>query len=283
MAAREPLVGEGIGTYARAWARERRIDVYLLQPHSLELELLAERGAIGHVLFGAFLAALVAAIARARERGMAAAALASLTGLVLQSSVDWTWSFPGLVAPVLLVVGAAAARRPRRAVAPGRLAVALSGLAVVAAGAAVLLPYAADRGYRAAKAEAARDPGAAWTRLVRAHRLDPWNADVVQLQADLARDTGRLATADALYARAARLSRRPWVALLERAGVARQLGDRAETLRDCRLAVAANPLEPEVRAGACAGTGPDRMEGARTAKALVAAAAVQGGLGARWR
>src|SRR3989304_1338458 len=82
--------------------------LYILQPHSIEIELLSERGIVGLGLFAAFVASLLAAVVRTPARASSAAGLGVTIGLLAQASFDWTRSFVGIVAPPLAAAGGAA-------------------------------------------------------------------------------------------------------------------------------------------------------------------------------
>ena len=102
-----PIAGHGVGSFAREWPLLRPASAgHILQPHSIELEALAELGAIGLVLLLAGWVLLLLAL-RPRGHPAAAAAAASAVVLLAQASIDWTWSFPGLVVPFFLCAGAA--------------------------------------------------------------------------------------------------------------------------------------------------------------------------------
>ncbi len=252
MTRQHPLRGAGQGEFSRRWGTERDIaSLYVLQPHSLELELLAELGAVGLALFAAFAAAGAAGAARAPRR-TAAVALGAGAALLGEASVDWTWSFPGVILPALLLLGAAGGglRVTRRL--PALLAA-----TPLALGSVVLLaaPALADRQLDRARRVASADPDRAWTLALDARRLDPWDERTLVLQARLAAASKLYRLAAEKYDRAASLSRQPWVRYFQEADVLRRAGASRRRARACRLAAAANPLEPLLREGACKGVG----------------------------
>ena len=122
MAGEKPVAGAGTGSFSRRWSIERtNKDAYVLQPHSLELETLAELGVIGV----AFLAAVLGGVfwcARAgvrRDRAIGASVSGALAAFLLIASVDWVYVFVGLIVPVFLLAGALSGTgKPRL---PGRL------------------------------------------------------------------------------------------------------------------------------------------------------------------
>ncbi len=144
-----PLVGQGQGTFTRAWTKERRLlDLYIVQPHSVVFEVFSELGAIGLVLFALAVAAVVFGVLRSRDRLGSAAALGALTAVLGQAVVDWTWSFPGLLVPVFLVAGAASTGVRGRP--PPTVALVVGAVVVFLAVGSLVAPWQARRSVEAA-------------------------------------------------------------------------------------------------------------------------------------
>ena len=183
-----PLVGQGQGTFTRAWVRDRRLEeLYILQPHSIVLELFSELGLVGLALFLLAVAGAGVAATRGNDRLAAAGALGALTALVGQAAVDWTWSFPGLVVPVMLVAGAASGSARRRA--PAVLAVAVGAAGLLLALGSLLAPWKAQREIDAARSARAV-PTAALARLDTARQWNPWNATALELRGSVLEQQG---------------------------------------------------------------------------------------------
>jgi tetratricopeptide (TPR) repeat protein len=114
-AAEDPVFGEGGGGFQFRYNRERDDPRQLARDaHSVWLEMLSELGVVGLVLFAAFVAGALLAIARARSLGpaaaqLSAAALGASAYWLTHSSVDWFWPYPGVTAPALALMGAAIA------------------------------------------------------------------------------------------------------------------------------------------------------------------------------
>jgi hypothetical protein len=121
-----PLAGGGAGSFADAYLLRRNSLEQPHDPHSVELLMLSELGVVGLLLVGGFLAAATIAALQSR-RGAASAALsaAALTAgayWLVHASYDWFWRYPAITAPVIFLLGAAAApplfdasaRRPNR-------------------------------------------------------------------------------------------------------------------------------------------------------------------------
>jgi O-antigen ligase len=234
-----PLKGAGPASFALRWTENRRLSsLYIIQPHSLELELLAELGIIGLAAFLAFVVAAYRGIARSGPRvgGVAAGALSIV---LVQASYDWTWSFPGLVVPALLLVGAACVSEVRRRTVPTAAILAL----LVASACAVTVPYLAHRQVDAARALQAVDPGAAWSHAQAAARLDPWDEEAVATKAAIEVSIGKFAQAARTYHEAAALAPQPWADLYQEALAWQRAGFNSRRLAACRAARAQNPLE----------------------------------------
>jgi O-antigen ligase len=247
--AQHPLIGTGQGTFAAEWAARRHVQLDILQPHSLELELLSELGILGFACLVAFVVIAVVLLLRATPRRTAAAALGALVGVVAQASADWTWSFVAVVASVLLLVGGALGGRARYS--PPVLVRIAFGVATLAAMISLAPPYLAARSVEEAQSLSSSDPARAYRRAQAAHRLNPWDPAALELEASLAVASGELRLATDSYAAAARLSRQPWLDDYRRAQTLAALGDDAAARAVCRRAVAANPLDQRLSAGAC--------------------------------
>ena len=100
----EPLRGVGAGNYQPGYYRQRRTAEPIQQPHSLELQTLAELGLVGAVLLAGFLVVVGVSVSRAARRARAAPATRTLAvaasglfaGWFAQTSVDWEHLIPGL-------------------------------------------------------------------------------------------------------------------------------------------------------------------------------------------
>ena len=244
-----PVLGRGAGAFTAYFTRKRtNKDLYVLQPHSVELEALSELGVPGFLALAAGFIALALAVVRGEApRGVKAASGAAVLALLIQASIDWTFSFPALVVPAFLVAGAATARGARGVPNWGD-SIAWTGATLVAlvcfAG-----PYLSTHEVSAAKASTSRDD--AWSLLRRARGFDPWNAEAFNAQAGVAEKATEYRRAAALYARAAQLSRNAWAEEYRRARALRAGGDIPAAKGACARALHLNPIEPLVERGAC--------------------------------
>ena len=107
--AAHPLIGEGAGSFPRAWVREREVDEVVANAHSLELETLGELGLVGMAFLGTFLGALGWAVARSRlkpgalPRSQVGAVAGAITVFVVASAVDWHWQVTALSGAALVL------------------------------------------------------------------------------------------------------------------------------------------------------------------------------------
>ena len=186
-------------------------------PHSLEMTLLSETGAVGAALFLAFLllAARESLGARRRPdelvRFTAAAALLPLLPWIIHGSIDWFWEMPALTAPALAFLGLAVALRTtpaagealpgieRPAARPRRLGrpVIVVGVGAVFACAFIVLafPYLSVREVSVGTDIQNADPAAALSDLHAASWLNPLDPTPGLVAGAVALRNGRTALA----------------------------------------------------------------------------------------
>jgi hypothetical protein len=106
--AEHPLRGLGSGGFRVAWLRERRVDDFALEVHSLPLEMAVELGLPGVVGFGLLLTGVGWGARRAlrRRRELAAGSLAIGVVWLLHATIDWDWQLPAVTLPALLAAAA---------------------------------------------------------------------------------------------------------------------------------------------------------------------------------
>jgi hypothetical protein len=139
-----PIHGVGAGNYSRDYFVERRTLEDVTQPHSVELQTLAELGLLGIVFLLLFLGGVAGGLRRRigdSRRGPADLALAvAATGIFVtwftHTSVDWLHEIPGVTGMALCAAAVLVAPwRTERARAGGRarfVLAAICALAVVA-------------------------------------------------------------------------------------------------------------------------------------------------------
>ena len=186
-----PLGGVGAGNYDADYYRLRNNPEYVLQPHSLELQMAAELG-VGGVLFlllfcGAVLSAgfVKRGTLASEDRLIKIAALGIFAAWLADTSVDWLYDIPGLAGTALVAAAllVAPARRDSGAhVAPARgpswarrgaLAAGFCAIALLAA--SVGRQYVASRFAAAGAGRVTSSPLAAISTLHTAEQLDPYS------------------------------------------------------------------------------------------------------------
>lgn len=248
-----PLLGDGSGGFRFAYLQQRDSTESPEDPHSIEALMASELGIAGLALFATF---AVAAGRGARPRrdfeprgaGLSAAALAAGAYWLTQGSVDWLWSYPGLTAPTIFLLGAAAAptlREQGYRSARG-IRVAAAGVLAVAALAAVPL-FFSDRYLQFGLGADAADPAAARTDFDRAASFNPFAAEPLLAEASLAEGQGQTARAAAAYRRAIGREPENWVThyLL---GALLAPTDRAASRAELERALQLNPRDPRIAA-----------------------------------
>ncbi len=250
-----PVLGEGSGSFAVRWARERRGAQLVQNAHSLPLETLDELGVVGFALLVGFLAAILAAGVRAvrrpggLSRAEAAAVTAAFTVWIVHSAVDWDWQLSG-VTGLALALGAVLlpSGRARRSLAAGveqpprnRI-----GLLAVAAGcllgAAALAQHVPDeqRLRSATELAAGGAPARAAQELARISS-EPTLGRADLLAGALAGALGRNPLAISFLERAAVHRPDDWSVRLLLAGDLARSSQAAAARREFRVAVKLNP------------------------------------------
>ena len=183
-----PAGGVGAGSYGITYFRMRDNPESVRQPHSLQLQMLAELGVGGAVGLSAVLVGLAIAFARTRsaEPFVAVASGGLLLVWLLQTSVDWLWNLPALTCLAFLHAAALAARRNPASARPapwGRVGGVVAIALVAVAAASLGRQYAADRYREAASADLARDPAGALRHSRRALELNDLAMETYYLRA----------------------------------------------------------------------------------------------------
>lgn len=247
-----PVIGAGAGTFEPEYLRLRRSLETPTDPHSVEMLLLSEQGLIGLALFVAFFVCAVVAALRSRRLGaragiLVAAALASGTQWLLPASYDWFWQYAGVTAPVMLLLGAAAApalldpeARLTRSIRFGGVFACLFLLVLM------IPPWLANRHIERALAEIESDPAAAVADYYRAADLVDVDPEPLIAAAKIQLDAGRLEAARASAEEALRREPRSYGAqlMLVRTMIAARDPRAREELERLREL---SPLAPEIR------------------------------------
>jgi hypothetical protein len=105
--AAEPIHGVGAGGWAVWWLRDRTINDFAQDAHSLPLQTLAELGLVGVALLAAFVAGVVLAGRRAlgTAPALAAGPLAGLVAYAAHAPLDWDWQMPAVTLVAIVLAG----------------------------------------------------------------------------------------------------------------------------------------------------------------------------------
>jgi tetratricopeptide (TPR) repeat protein len=248
--ASHPVLGVGTGNYEATFYRLRDEPTgYAETAHSLPLEVLAERGAVGGILFFGFLAVCLGAGLRQRFGRLGAEGKAQIGAMVaavsywfVHSGVDWFWQLPAVTLPAVVYLALLAAPWRQVEAAPARWPLrALGAGAALLAVLAVAPLYAADR-YRA-QSYAAEDARVALAAAERARRFNPVSAELAQLEADVVVELGEGERAEGALREAIRLDPDNFAPYWTLASFYERRGELGAARSYYREALARNPLD----------------------------------------
>ena len=248
------LKGLGAGNYNQTYFLERRTIEDIRQPHSIELQLLAELGLVGLLALALFVGAVLFGLARrcggARADPGSAAIAVGAGGTFLfwlvHTSVDWLHLIPG--ATGLALCAAACLVAPwRESAGPNRrtwLAVALASLVVVLGG-VVLVGRATLADHYRTQAEQAldSDPLASLEEVDHSLALNDEALDAYYVKAAAAARLGRYEPARAALLEATRREPREWVTWGLLGDLAVRRGDFEQARTDYGRASRLNPRD----------------------------------------
>jgi tetratricopeptide (TPR) repeat protein len=248
----EPLHGLGAGNYGLSYFKQRATTEPVRQPHSIELQLLAETGLPGLALFVVFAAGAGIGFARlSRDRRPQASLVAAAGGglasvWLVHTSVDWLHEIPGLTGMAMIAFAAlcagsesvkARSERVRRGTLVGILALA----ALAAAG--IGRHYAATVKAEQAQHEVASDPRAALRSSASSLKIDDTDVDVYVSRAAAFARLGDAVDADATLAVAIRREPSNYVLRALRGDLAARRGRLADARTYYRQALDRNPRD----------------------------------------
>jgi hypothetical protein len=264
-----PLGGVGAGNYDTGYYLRRRTTEAITQPHSLELQTLAELGVVGGLLLAAFLVAVALGLRRTARtarhdllaRRVAVAAGGTFTVWLIQTSVDWTYLIPGVTAIALAAAVALASGPESRSVALAgrlRIAVIVAAAFVAIAGAVTIAPRILSL-HAQASAQRALDRGAPRAAVADATAALEYDPDSVP--AFVLRAAGFAALHSFPYAladlkRAVADEPRNWATWALMGDLLTRRGDRPGARAAYAHALALDPLEPDLNSALSASAAP---------------------------
>lgn len=253
-----PLAGVGTNNFATEYLSSRRSSEEPTDPHSIEMRVLMQTGAIGAVLFLAFLVSALAASRRRVidpfRRGLAASLVVGFSYWLVHGSVEWFWEIPALTAAALAFLGLAAAimvdspsgeaavHRPDR-----RLLVVALALVALVISASYCAPWLSARYVDSASQSWRSSPAQSYRMLDRARALDPLSDQPDLIAGTIAERRHDYQRMKVAFTRALARNHAGWYARLE-LGIAEYLtGNRRAALDQLERARALNPREPVIR------------------------------------
>jgi O-antigen ligase/polysaccharide polymerase Wzy-like membrane protein len=247
-----PIAGSGGGGFRFAYLRNRDSPEAPEDPHSVEALMASELGILGLALFACFSVSLFAGAWAPRGIGpqaaaLSAGALAASAAWLAQSSVDWFWSYAAVTAPVLFLAGAAAAPALLDPGASIRRGWRWGGAVALAVAAVAAMPlFASERYLDYGVRDRAADSGAAFSDFGRAADLNPFAADPLLAEGELAAELGDPARAERAFRDAIERQPENWVPHL-RLGELLTGSDPATASAELRIAHELNPSDERVR------------------------------------
>ncbi|HEY2657555.1 MAG TPA: O-antigen ligase family protein, partial [Solirubrobacteraceae bacterium] len=263
-----PVGGVGAGNYDAGYYLHRRTTEAITQPHSLELQTLAELGLVGGLLLVAFLVAVAIGLRRTARaarrdlvtRNVAVAATGIFTAWLAQTSVDWMHLIPGLTAIALAAAVALVSGPTSRDRAPAgrtRVAAIVAVAALAIAGAVTIAPRVLSLQAQAS-AQRALDSGNPRAAILDASTALEYDPDSVPALALRAAGFARLHVFAASLAdlrRAVAVDPRNWVSWALVGDLLTRHGDRSGARSAYQRALALDPLEPDLRSALSTATG----------------------------
>ena len=196
MVRREPILGEGAGSYERWWTQERPTESGARNAHNLYLETLAELGPLGLVLLLGVLTLPFLALRQGRPPHAVAAA-AGMVVFAVHSALDWDWQIPELTLPALglgavLLIGA---RRPQAPPLGPRARALLVALLLPLLAVALVAHVGNGAAAKSERALENGDPSRALAQARRAERWAPWAALPLELRGEAETAVGNVTAA----------------------------------------------------------------------------------------
>jgi tetratricopeptide (TPR) repeat protein len=256
-----PIAGVGAGGYDKPYFAQRRTSEDIRQPHSLPLQVLAELGIVGGVLFAAALVLIVAGTwRRIRDGGRAPVVVAGLGVVVawlVHTSVDWMHLLPGLTGVALLGAAvllrpadrgdggdAVAIETPPRASRARLLPAVLVGIAITVAALSLSRQALSERYVERAQSALGSDPERALVEANRALRLDREAIAAYYAKAAALARFGEGDAARAVLLDATRREPRNFVSWALLGDLSVRQGDLRAARADYRRASRLNPRDP---------------------------------------
>jgi hypothetical protein len=248
-----PLVGGGAGSFQPWWMKERPYALYVVNAHSLFLEVLGELGLVGLILVIGFMGgALGIGGARVRRaspdrRTLAAALVSGLCAYVLGAAVDWMWQMTAVTVVAIVITATLAGARPAVVAVRVRELPAGIGAVVAFVGIAAILsqalPLVSGLELQSSQAEAQKGNFVqAASRAASARSATPWSADPYLQLALIQEHVDALGAARKSVSKATSRAPEDWQVWAIRARIETEAGAVGAARRSLHTAAALNPL-----------------------------------------
>ena len=243
-----PLLGVGTQNYEATYYRLREEAVgWARQPHALPLEILAERGAVGGVLFAGFLFACLREGVRRRPadpdaRMQAGALISTVCYWLVHSSVEWFWQMPAVTLPAIVALALLVTPKRRQPVphAAGSLSPGVAAISLLTICAVVPL-YAADAFLR--QSYTAGTTRGALVAVERSAVFNPLDPRTPRRESEVAARAGYEGRAEDAYRRLIRANPGHFAPYVLFGDYRQARGDRMQALTLYERALERNPLD----------------------------------------
>jgi hypothetical protein len=252
--ARHPVLGVGTNNYEATYYRLReRTAGFVRQPHMLPLEVLAERGIVGGVLFFGFLTTCFAGglwkrfkVLGVEGKGQVGAVSAAVTYWFVHSSADWFWQLPAVSLPVMVYLAMLVAPWRYREPSPSRWSLRLAAASIAVLAMAAIAPlYVADR--YIARSQETTNPWVALADVERAEKIVPVDPYLPQREAELALKIGDWPRVEAAYRKATELNPQHYAPYTLLGYFYEERGQTKKAMTAYRKASDLNPLDVELK------------------------------------
>jgi len=253
--AANPLLGVGTHNYEATYYQLReRSAGDVRQPHNLPLEVLAERGLVGGILFFGFLATCLGTgvmrrFAQLNSEGKAqiGAMIAAVAYWFVHSSAEWFWQMPAVTLPAVVYLALLVGPWRRVEAPPPRWPARAVGVGVAALAVAAIVPlYTADRYLAQSFATVSTNPWVALEAVENAQRFNPVDPWLGQREGRLKELIGDWPRAEEAYREAIRENPEHFAPFVLLARFYEQTGETEKALEAYRQALALNPLDEQL-------------------------------------
>jgi len=248
-----PVLGVGTHNYEATYYQLReQPGGWVRQPHTLPLEVLAERGAVGGLLFFGFLAACLAAGLWKRFRNLSTegkaqvgAVTAALAYWFIHSSAEWFWQMPAVTLPAMVYLAMLVTSWSRSEnIIATRWPLRLAGAVVAVAAISAIAPLYIASHYLAWSET--MNPRTGLETVEKARMFNPVDSRLPQREAELALQSGDWPRVEEAYREAIRLDPEHYAPYALLALFFEERGEPDKALPLYREASDLNPLDEEL-------------------------------------